>query len=72
MSAKTDFIRDKIHKINDDYTRIASKAECDFSKEEYINGCYETLIIEWSRQLVLAEIEEWEDGSTPGFCYENI
>ena len=72
MSAKTDFIRDKIHKITDDYTRIASEAGCDFSKGEYINNCYETLIIEWSRQLVLAEIEEWEDGSTPGFCYENI
>ena len=72
MSAKTDFIRDKIHKISDNYTRIASEDGCDFSKVEYVNNCYEALIIEWSRQLVLAEIEEWEDGSTPGFCYENI
>lgn len=72
MSAKTDFIRDKIHKTSKDYTTTASDAGCDFSKGEYINGYYETLIKEWSRQLVLAEIEEWEDGSTPGFCYENI
>ena len=59
MSAKTDFIRDKIDKIS-----------FDFSKGS--NTYYEAILLEWVRHLVLAEIEEWEDGSTPGFCYENI
>ena len=59
MSAKTDFIRDKIDKIS-----------FYFSKGS--NTYYEAILLEWVRHLVLAEIEEWEDGSTPGFCYENI
>ena len=60
MSAKTDFINAKIDKISISF---------DFSKGS--PTYYDAILIEWSRQLVLAELEEWQDGSTPGFKYDN-
>ena len=65
MSAKTDFINAKIIKLTFDYAVTTNESECDSS--DY----YEAMIREWCCQLVLAELEEWQDGSTPGFKYDN-
>lgn len=60
MSAKTDFIADQIYDLR-----------CLHRLNEVWEIQAKAMLAEWSRQLVIAELEEWQDGSTPGFKYDN-